>query len=126
MSIEALVNRLGLTLYVYRPTVSVGNDGEVARQYVRTAEIKGFVDSGSEDSAIAYGRATGQTSATIYLSGSVDVRIDDEIRSGVTGTVRNWRVGGVVNPGETVASNGAWNLAMTVVTATEVDPGVTL
>jgi|GEM_PF-3003724 hypothetical protein len=126
MSIEALVNRFGLTLYLYRPTTGVGNDGEVSRSYVRTAEIKGFVDSTSETSAVAYGRANGQTSATIYLSGSVDVRIDDEIRSGVTGTVRNWRVEGVVNPGETVAANSAAHLAMTVVTATEVDPGVTL
>lgn len=126
MSIEALVNRMGITLYVYRPSTSVGADGEVQRNYTRGQEVRGFVDSGSENSAIAYGRATGQTSATIYLSGVVDVRIDDEIRNGYTGTVRNWRVGGVVQPGETFASNGAPHLTMTVVTATEVDPGVTL
>jgi hypothetical protein len=126
MSIESLVNRMGITLYLYRPSTSVGADGEVSRSYARATELRGFVDSGSEDSSVAYGRATGQTNATIYLAGSVDVRIDDEIRNGYTGTVRNWRVGGVVQPGETAASNGAPNLTMTVVTATEVDPGVTL
>lgn len=126
MSIESLVNRLGMTLYLYRPTSTVGADGQVARAYARVLEIRGFVDSASMSSDVIYGRATGMTSATIYLSGSLDVRIDDEIRSGITGAVRNWRVGGVVQPGETAASNGAPNLTMTVVTATEVDPGVTL
>lgn len=126
MSIEALVNRFGLTLYLYRPTTGVGADGEVSRSYARVCELKGFVDSGSETSAIALGRANGQTSATIYLPGSVDVRIDDEIRNGYTGTVRNWRVDGAVQPGETFAANSAAHLTMTVVQATEVDPGVTL
>jgi hypothetical protein len=126
MSIEALVNRFGLTLYIYRPTTGVGADGEVSRAYARISEVKGFVDPGSESSAIALGRANGQTSATIYIAGSSDVRIDDEIRSGITGTVRNWRVDGAVQPGETFAAQSASHLTMTVVMATEVDPGVTL
>lgn len=126
MSIEALVNRFGLTLYLYRPTTAVGADGEVSRTYSRVCEIKGFVDPGSETSGIALGRANGQTSTTIYITGSVDVRIDDEIRSGFTGTVRNWRVDGAVHPGETFAAQSAPHLTMTVVQATEVDPGVTL
>jgi hypothetical protein len=54
------------------------------------------------------------------------VRIDDEIRDGVTGTVRNWRVTGASIPGEVVAANSAAHLAMTVVDAIEVEPGVSL
>jgi hypothetical protein len=54
------------------------------------------------------------------------VRIDDEIRDGVTGTVRNWRVTGASNPGEVFAANSGFHLASTVVEAIEVEPEVSL
>lgn len=126
MSIEAMVARLGVPLYLYRPTTSVGADGEVSRSYARAVELRGFVDPGTKSSDVAYGRATGRVPVTIYLSGYVDVRIDDEIRNGYSGTVRNWRVTGATNPGETYSSNGAPNMLMTVVACEEVEPGVTL
>jgi hypothetical protein len=56
----------------------------------------------------------------------LDVRIDDEIRDGLYGTVRNWRVTGANVPGEVIVANSAAHLAMTVVDAVEVEPGVTL
>jgi len=126
MSIEALVNRFGLTLYLYRPTMGLGTDGQPTRTYSRTAEIRGFVQPGTQTSDELQGRMTARTSCSIYLSGNVDVRIDDEIRDGFTGTVRNWRVTGAAQPGETYAANSASHLTMTVVDAVEVEPGVTL
>lgn len=126
MSIEALVNRFGLTLYLYRPTMGIGSDGQPTRSYVRTTQLTGFVQPSAQSSDVFSGRMEGRTPCTIYLSGSVDVRIDDEIRDGVTGTVRNWRVTGASIPGEVVAANSAAHLAMTVVDAVEVEPGVSL
>jgi hypothetical protein len=126
MSIESLVNRFGMTLYLYRPSTSVGVDGEVSRTYSRVCEFRGFVNTSSQSSNVAMGRAEGRTQATIYVPGSLDVRIDDEIRDGFYGTVRNWRVTGANVPGEVIVANSAAHLAMTVVDAVEVEPGVTL
>jgi hypothetical protein len=126
MSIEALVNRFGLTLYLYRPTIGLGTDGQTTRTYARQSEVRAFVQPGAQSSDVFQGRMSGRTSCTIYLSGLVDVRIDDELRDGFTGTVRNWRVTGASNPGETSPAQSASHLAMTVVDAVEVEPGVTL
>ncbi|NDF13232.1 MAG: hypothetical protein EB060_10530 [Proteobacteria bacterium] len=126
MSIEGLINRFGITLYVYRPTTTVGTDGQVNRSYSRVNEIRGFVQPAGQTSEVYQGRMEGRTPCTIYISGSVDIRIDDELRDGFYGIVRNWRVSGASVPGETVAANSAWQLAMTVVDAVEIEPEVVL
>ena len=120
MSIGSLVARFGRRLWVQRPTVSVGADGEVARAYAAVCCVRGFVQPNTESSDVAQGRMSGRTGTTIYLEGKVDIRIDDEIRDALSGG-RLWRVTGAVNPGDVGASQAAPHLSMTVVDATEVD-----
>ena len=107
MSIESIVNRFGITLYVYRPTTGVNTDAQVTRSYSRVSEVRGFVQPAGQTSEVYQGRMEGRTPCTIYIQGSADIRIDDELRDGFYGTVRNWRVTGASNPGETVVANSA-------------------
>jgi len=122
LSISALVDRFGIDLYVYRPSVSTGNDGEVALSFAKAYSARGFIQPTSQTSDVAQGRENGRTTATIYFTGSVDVRIDDEIRNAESGTYRLWRVVGAVNPGEVGVTYAAPHLSMTAVDCIEVEP----
>ena len=84
MSIAGLIDRFGIALWVFRPTATVGNDGEVALAFASVLETRGFVQPTSQTSEVAQGRENGRTTTTIYMAGSVDVRIDDEIRNAAT------------------------------------------
>ena len=126
MSIAGLIDRFGISLWVFRPTATVGNDGEVALAFASILETRGFVQPTSQTSEVAQGRENGRTTTTIYFSGSIDVRIDDEIRNAATGTTRVWRVIGATIPGEVGASSAAPHLLMTVVDCVEVEPEVAI
>jgi hypothetical protein len=121
LSIAGLVDRFGITLYVFRPTATVGADGEVALAFANALETKGFVQPSSESSDVAQGRELGRTSATAYFAGTVDVRIDDELHDVSTGSARTWRIVGIVNPGEVGTSAAAAHLNMTVVECQEIE-----
>lgn len=127
MSIESIVSEFGITLYIHRPTMSVSSDGKPNRTYASVGECVGFVQPGAQNSDVLEGRMSGRTGATIYISGSVDIRIDDELYTGTSGAVTRWRVSGKTNPGETArAFSLAHRLKMTVVDAVQVDPDLAL
>lgn len=128
MSIAGLVDRFGITLYVFRPTVTTNADGEVGLKFDSVLQTRGFVQPSTQTSDVAQGRELGRTTVTIYFSGTVDVRIDDEIHDASTGTARTWRVSGIVNPGEVGTSGAAAHLNMTVVDCQEIEaqPRITL
>lgn len=126
MSIAGLVDRFGITLYVFRPTSTVGADGEVALAFANVLEVRGFVQPSTQTSEVAQGRENGRTTVSIYLAGAVDVRIDDELHDASSGSAKTWRVIGATNPGEVGTSGAAGHLNMTVVECIEVEPNVTL
>lgn len=121
MSIAGLVDRFGITIYVFRPTVTTNADGEVGLKFDSVLQTKAFMQPASQSSDVAQGRELGRTNATAYFSGSVDVRIDDELHDVLTGTARTWRVIGIVNPGEVGTSGAASHLNMTVVECQEIE-----
>lgn len=126
LSISGIVDRFGITLDVFRPTNGIAADGEVTLTFASVLQAKGFVQPSTQSSPIAQGREQGRTQTTIYFSGSVDVRIDDEIHDAASGTARTWRVVGAVNPGEVAASGAAAHLNLTAVDCIEVEPSVSV
>jgi len=126
LSIESLISTFGTTLNLYRPQMTVSSDGKPNRTYVATASLRGFIQPGGQSSDILEGRPSGRTTATIYFAGAQDVRIDDELYSGTTGTVSRWRVVGAVNPGEIGRNFSAHRLNLTTVDAIQVDPDLAL
>jgi hypothetical protein len=122
MSIAALVAKFGKSVELLRPTVTIGADGQVARAFAKTADIVGFFQPTGVAEEIQEGRATTRTTGDFYLSGGVDVRIDDELNDGTLGAGRRWRVLGAINPGETSYTGAAPHLRMTVVSVVEVEP----
>ncbi len=127
MSIEALVNQFGMTLYQFTPTIATGADGQVSRTYeVTGAARKGFVQPSSQSDGIFQGRVNGRRSATIYFAELFRVDVDDEFHDSDTGSVRNWRVTGSVNPAELGETGLAFRLNMMTVSVVEVEPEVTV
>jgi hypothetical protein len=125
VSIESIVNEFGITLYVHRPTMTVSSDGKPNRTYASVAEVVAFVQPSGQSSDVLEGRMSGRTSATIYIAGSQDIRIDDELYTGTSGSVVRWRVTGTTNPGETSRAFALRHrLKMTVVDAVQVDPSL--
>lgn len=124
MSIASLVDRFGIDLHLYRASVTTGNDGEIALTYSRATVVRGFIQPTSQTSDVAQGRENGRTTTTIYFSGLVDVRIDDELRSADAVPYRVWRVIGSVNPGDVGVSLAAPHLNMTAVDCVEVEPEI--
>jgi len=127
LSIESLVSEFGTVLYLHRPTMTVSSDGKPMRTYGYIANARGFIQPSGQSSDTLEGRLNVRTAATIYFVGSFDVRIDDELYTGTSGTVARWRVIGSTNPGE-IGRNfpNAHRLNMTVVEATMVDPSISL
>ena len=128
MSIGSIIARFGVTLYVYRPTITAASDGTVIRTYSSAAvSAKGFVQPTGQSQDVFEGRASSRTAGTIYFEGAQDVRIEDEIYSGTTGSVTAWRVVGAVNPGEIGRLGGvAGYLSLTAVEVIEIEPSVAL
>lgn len=125
MSIGSIVSEFGSTLYLYRPTNTVSSDGKPLRTYAQVTSFRGFVQPGSQSQDVLEGRQSGRTGGTIYIDGTLDVRIDDEIYSGTSGTVDRWRVTGAANPGDVGRLSATHRLNMTVVDVVEVEPGIT-
>jgi hypothetical protein len=119
VSIAAIVDRMGKTLYIWRPTITRLGDGRVVRTYAKVTEAKFFVQPSGQTGDVFEGRANTRTNGTMYAAGVLDVRIDDEIRSVASGTGRVWRVVGTLNPGEQGATSA---LSMTAVDVVEVEP----
>lgn len=128
MSIAAIIARFGIPLYVFRPTITTATDGTVVRTYSTSAlSARGFVQPTGQSQDVFEGRASSRTAGTIYFEGSLDIRIEDEIYNGTTGSVTAWRVVGMVNPGEIGRLSGtASHLNLTAVEVVEVEPSVTL
>lgn len=125
MSISSLVSEFGQTLYLYRPTNTVSSDGKPLRTYAQVTSFTGFIQPGAQGQDVLEGRQSGRTGGTIYVSGTLDVRIDDEIYSDTSGTVDRWRVTGASNPGEVGRLSASHRLNMTAIDVTEVEPGIT-
>lgn len=121
MSIQGLVSRFGVQLWVYRPSLGVASDGELTRSYVAICCVKAFVQPSTQTSDVAQGRMQGRTAGTAYISGLVDIRVDDELRNMLTPNARNWRVTGAANPGEVGATQAAPHLNMTLVEVVEIE-----
>lgn len=126
MSIASLVSEFGVTLYLYRPTATVSSDGKPLRTYALVESFTGFIQPSSQSQDVLEGRASSRTAVTIYVSGTLDVRIEDEIYSGTSGSVERWRVSGSTNPGEVGRMSSAHRLNMTVIDAVQVAPEVSL
>ena len=124
MSIEAIIREFGVSLHIWRPTITRATDGEIIRAYAVSSSATGFVQPTSESQDVFEGRANSRTAGTIYFAGVVDVAIDDEIRdqSAIpTAATRVWRVVGAVNPADIAAPS---RLSMTVVDVVEVEPDI--
>jgi hypothetical protein len=126
MSIASMISEFGVTLYIHRPTMTVSSDGKPNRTYASVGSAVGFVQPAGQSSDVLEARMSGRTNCTIYFDGSVDVRIDDELYTGTSGTVSRWRVTGATNPGETGRVFGSHRLMMTVVDAIQIDPDLAL
>ena len=122
MSIDALISRFGITLYVYHPVYSTGSDGSVARSFGRVVVEKGFVQPASQAEPFVQGRQEGRTGVQIFFPRGTNVPIDAEIRDAELNTWRQWRVTGSTNPGELQQTLAAPHLSMTVVDAVEIEP----
>lgn len=127
MSISGIIGRFGIPLYVYRPTITTASDGTVVRTYASAAiSARGFVQPSGQTQDVFEGRASSRTTGVVYFDGALDIRIEDEIYSGTSGSVTAWRVTGIVNPGEIGRSLAALHLNMTAVDVVEVEPTVSL
>ncbi len=128
MSIGGIIAQFGRCLFVYRPAVAVGADGQVSRSYAREFTVTGFVQPGSQSSDVAQGRMNGRTATTIYVEGCADVEVDDEIHDRIAGTanVKTWRVTGVTNPGLLGDTGAAPHLNHTEIECVEIEPEVSL
>ena len=127
MSIASLVTEYGTMLYLHRPTMSVSSDGKPMRTYAYVVSARGFIQPSAQSQERLEGRLNGRTAATIYFTGTLDVRIDDELYTGTSGTVDRWRVTGATNPGEVGRNfSVSHRLNMTVVEAVQVDPSISL
>jgi hypothetical protein len=127
LSISSLVGRFGIDLYVYRPTLTTASDGTVVRTFSSAAiTARGFVQPTGQTQDVFEGRASSRTTGTAYFDGALDIRIEDEIYSGTSGSVTAWRVTGAVNPGEMGRTLAALHLNMTAVDVVEVEPTVAL
>lgn len=124
MSIEAIIREFGVSLHIWRPTIGRATDGEITRTYAVVTSVTGFIQPSSQGQDVFEGRMNSRTAGTIYLSGAVDVRIDDEIRdqSAIpTAATRVWRVVGAVQPADIAAPS---RLSMTTVDVVEVEPDI--
>jgi hypothetical protein len=122
MSIAALVAKFGKAVELLRPTVTIGADGQVARNFTKVTDVRGFFQPTGVAEEIQEGRATTRTTGDFYIAGAFDARIDDELNDGTLGAGRRWRILGAINPGETSYTGAAPHLRMTVVSVVEVEP----
>jgi hypothetical protein len=128
MSIESLVDTFGKVYYIIRPTVAKQSDGQFSRTYDSVVNIsgsKGFYQPSGTSQDVFEGRQNTRTAGTVYFKGSLDIRIDDELRetSFIATTSPVLRVVGAVNPGN-LGNVTIYNshLNMTVVEVVEVLP----
>lgn len=128
MSIAAIIDTFGRTLYIMSPTASVGSDGAVVRTYPTTPTVtaKGFIQPSGQTEEVFEGRQNARTSATIYFAGIVTIGIDDLIYDVLPAAVpaslsRVWRVTGRIVPGDVGSSS---HLCMTVCDCVEVEPDI--
>ena len=126
MSIGAIVSEFGMSLNLYRPTATVSSDGKTLRTYAFVQSFTGFVQPSAQGQDLLEGRQSSRTSVAIYVEGTLDVRIDDEIYSATTGTAERWRVSGSTNPGEVGRISASHRLNMTVIDAVQVAPEISL
>ena len=124
MSIESLVREFGVTLHIWRPTITRATDGEIERAYAVVTTLTGFIQPSSASGDVFEGRMNTRTAGSIYFAGVVDVRIDDEIRDQTEipyAATRVWRVLGAVNAADVAAPA---RLSMTVCDVVEVEPTI--
>ena len=124
MSIESIVTEFGVGLHIWRPTITRNTDGQVIRTYAVASSARGFIQPTTQTGDVFEGRMNTRTAGTVFFTGSVDVRIDDEIRdqSAIpTSDTRVWRVVGAVKPGDVGVPS---RLSMTVVDVVEVEPDI--
>lgn len=128
MSIAALVDRYGRTLYVMRPTTTVTTDGTVVRSYPTTPTVtaKGFIQPSGQTSEVFEGRMNSRTACSIYFAGVVAIEVDDLIYDVLpaalpSGTSRVFRIIGTIVPGDL---NSTEYMCMTVCDAVEVLPEI--
>jgi len=126
LSIQSLISEFGTTLYLHRPTATVSSDGKPLRTYALVTGFTGFIQPSSQGQDVLEGRQSSRTAATIYVSGTLDVRIEDEIYSATSGSAERWRVTGSTNPGEVGRLSAAHRLNMTVVDVVQIKPDITL
>lgn len=126
MSISTLISSFGVELHIYRPTLGVSADGKTQRTYALVGTVVGFLQPSSQTSDFLEGRSSGRTAGSLFIAGTVDVRIDDEIYSAKTGAVDRWRVNGATNPGEVARVSATHRLNLTVVDVVQIDPQITL
>jgi hypothetical protein len=127
VSIDALISRFGIELYIYAPVYSTGTEGSVIRTFGRLVTKRGFVQPSSQSEPFAQGRQEGRTGVQIFFPAGTSVAIDSEIYDGdlpAQVPTRKWRVIGSTNPGELQQTLAAPHLSMTVVDAVEVEPEV--
>lgn len=128
MSIAAIIDTFGRTLYIMSPTTTVGTDGAVVRTYptTPTATAKGFIQPSGQTEDVFEGRQNARTATTIYFAGVVAIGIDDLIYDVLPAAVpasnsRVWRVTGRIVPGDVGTSS---HLCMTVCDCIEVEPDI--
>jgi hypothetical protein len=126
LSIDSLIERFGIALYIYEPVYTTGSDGSVIRTFGRVSSETGFVQPSSQSEPFIQGRQEGRTSAQIFFRAGTSVPIDAEIRDSMSVDTgwRAWRVIGSTNPGELQETLAAPHLSMTVVDAVEIEPEV--
>jgi hypothetical protein len=127
LSIASLLQQFGTTYYRARPLTTVQSDGTVQRSRTPVLEIFAWIQPSGQNQDVFEGRMNSRTAGTMYIEGSVDVAIDDEIYTGTGGTVSTWRVSGAINPGLLAQTQvGGHPLNMTVVEVTLVEPTLVL
>jgi hypothetical protein len=123
MSIEGLVLRFGRVLNLNRPTATIGSNGVVQRAFSKAGTVRLFLQPTGATELLQEGRYTTRTTVRAYASGSVDIRIDDELTDADTPTQR-WRVSGSYNPAYLGTTLAAGNLDHTIVDLVEIEPVV--
>jgi hypothetical protein len=128
LSIERLIEQFGVALYLWKPVMTVAPDASAVRTYGRVTELgKCFIQPNGQSQDVFEGRMNSRTAATIYISGNINIEIDDELYEDVPDfeSAARWRVVGRTNPAEIGRGTGfARHLNLTVIDAVQVSPSI--